>query len=595
MYKTSIHKVSAWRFQDNLKTKFSTVISNIRNKAITDEILKENNQERNPVHNFTQHTFNNEINNILRKGANYIPLQEKTPESTIQEIKRDIYTAVKNYSSYITKLDTTSKGCNRTLNLNLNHPNFNNNSRTYLIDVLDRCQEISANQGINCNTCDAVANQELQLIKTLADKPDIIINTADKNLGLSINTTEWYIKEYFRQVKDDKVYCKIPYEKLNAIIHEGIQNLTILHGKYTGYTELRNYDLNILIQRNIDSVHIPTLNITPKVHKLHQGASPDNESELKGRPIVNGFATLNTEPSQLLGKIFSNCLHECICKAASENIISPIIASSKEVKDRLSRLSFSKYKLDNIYFITFDFSSLYTSIKTWTVFDTIHFLGAFLKLDKPLINLMKDLFNFIKQNAYFTVANTLLFLQKEGFAMRSYDSADGANLVLFKSEYNYYMLQNSKLKAHIIEFFRFIDDGSMIICIDFEDIKHFLTTVASYYPKELEIEFKVSKFNTNFLDLTYGIGAETYCNDKCYYRVYQKPFNAYSYTNYTSNHPKGVFKGIIATECHRYRNFSCNEKEYKHICNLFRKVLKKMQLPCIFHSKAYAILPSRYK
>ena len=177
------------------------------------------------------------------------------------------------------------------------------------------------------------------------------------------------------------------------------------------------------------------------MHKLHQGASPDNESELKGRPIVNGFATLNTEPSQLLGKIFSNCLHECICKAASENIISPIIASSKEVKDRLSRLSFSKYKLDDIYFITFDFSSLYTSIKTWTVFDIIHFLGAFLKLDKPLKNLMKDSFNFIKQNAYFTVANTLLFLQKEGFAMRSYDSADGANLVLFKSEYSVIYLQ----------------------------------------------------------------------------------------------------------------------------------------------------------
>ena len=144
------------------------------------------------------------------------------------------------------------------------------------------------------------------------------------------------------------------------------------------------------------------------------------------------------------------------------------------------------------------------------------------------------------------------------------------------------MLQNSKLKTHIIEFFRFIDDGSMIICIDFEDIKHFLTTVASYYPKELEIEFKGSKFNTNFLDLTYGIGAETYCNDKCYYRVYQKPFNAYSYTNYTSNHPKGVFKGIIATEYHRYRNFSCNEKEYKHICNLFWKRLKKCNYPASF-------------
>ena len=42
------------------------------------------------------------------------------------------------------------------------------------------------------------------------------------------------------------------------------------------------------------------------------------------------------------------------------------------------------------------------------------------------------------------------------------------------------MLQNNKLKAGIIEFFRFIDDGNMIIYIDFEYIKSFLTSVASY-------------------------------------------------------------------------------------------------------------------
>ena len=98
----------------------------------------------------------------------------------------------------------------------------------------------------------------------------------------------------------------MPYEKLHAIIHEGIQNHILLHDKYTGCTEQWNYDLNILTQRDTDNVHIPTLNITPKVHKLHQRASHDNENELKGRPIINSFATLNTEPSQLLYKFLAN-------------------------------------------------------------------------------------------------------------------------------------------------------------------------------------------------------------------------------------------------------------------------------------------------
>ena len=73
-----------------------------------------------------------------------------------------------------------------------------------------------------------------------------------------------------------------------------------------------------------------------------------------------------------------------------------------------------------------------------------------------------------------------------------------------------------------------------------------LEEFASYYPKDLEIEFKVSKFQTNFLDLSFGI----YTEGKCYYRVYPKPFNTYSYKNFSSNHLPDIFKGIITTECH---------------------------------------------
>ena len=58
-------------------------------------------------------------------------------------------------------------------------------------------------------------DHEFQSIKLLAIKPDIIINMAEK-IGSSINTTGWYIKDYFRQQNDDQVYCEIPYEKLNT-------------------------------------------------------------------------------------------------------------------------------------------------------------------------------------------------------------------------------------------------------------------------------------------------------------------------------------------------------------------------------------------
>ena len=120
--------------------------------------------------------------------------------------------------------------------------------------------------------------------------------------------------------------------------------------------------------------------------------------------------------------MFHKCLLDLITVFGKETTHCPIVDSSKQVVNRLSQINLNGYNPDCIYFVTFDFSSLYTSIKTWTVCVTIHFLGAILKLEKSKINLMKGLFNFIKQNAYFTVANKELYLQKEGFAMGSYDS-----------------------------------------------------------------------------------------------------------------------------------------------------------------------------
>ena len=322
-----------------------------------------------------------------------------------------------------------------------------------------------------------------------------------KNLGFSINHTQWYINEYQRQLADTGVYHKKAYADIENIIRIGHRDLNEIKDKYNCPQITEKYNLNILGSRNIEDIKLPTLNIMPKVHKLKNKASKENEHELKGRPIVNGFTTINTEPSKLLGEIFHKCLLDLVAVFDKENIHCPIVDSSKQVVNRLSQVNLNGYNPDCIYFVTFDFSSLYTSIKTWTVCDTIHFLGAILKLGKGEINLMKDLFKFIKQNAHFTVANKELYLQKEGFAMGSYDSCDGANLVLLKAEY--FMLQNKRIRNIILDFFRFIDDGSMVIHIDPNEINEFIACIAYYYPKELEIEFSVTKFKTVFLDLTY--------------------------------------------------------------------------------------------
>ena len=107
----------------------------------------------------------------------------------------------------------------------------------------------------------------------------------------------------------------------------------------------------------------------------------------------------------------------------------------------------------------------------------------------------------------------------------------------------------------------------------------------SFYPKELEIEFKVTKFKTEFLDITYGLGYESYAQNKFHYRIYQKPFNAYAYLNFDSNHHSSIFKGIIKTACHRYKYLSCNKEAYNHTCKLFQIRLKRCGYSELFIKK----------
>ena len=100
-----------------------------------------------------------------------------------------------------------------------------------------------------------------------------------------------------------------------------------------------------------------------------------------------------------------------------------------------------------------------------------------------------------------------------------------------------------------------------------------------YYPSELEITFTVKKIQTQFLDIYYGIGYSTFTDGRIYTSIYQKPYNANTYIHYSSSHPKHFFKGVISTECHRYRTRSSNALEYNAICKLFSIRLHRCGYP----------------
>ena len=101
-----------------------------------------------------------------------------------------------------------------------------------------------------------------------------------------------------------------------------------------------------------------------------------------------------------------------------------------------------------LYFVSSDFSSMYTSIDNNTVIDSFLFLRNHLDIDTCKINLMLDFFNYIKHNVYFHIEFKRLFLQKQDLAVGSYDSTDIAHLVLFTSEIR--LLKFSRIANRIL-------------------------------------------------------------------------------------------------------------------------------------------------
>ena len=168
--------------------------------------------------------------------------------------------------------------------------------------------------------------------------------------------------------------------------------------------------------KSLSDIRLPSLNLLPKPHILKKNKpSPKNKHLLKSRPIVNGFNTVITHPSKLLSKLVKIFLNKLRHEFSDTHVL---VNSSVEVVNQLDKIRIDPYGM-RLHFVSFDFSSLYTSISNNTVFESFSFLERHLDIDVCTINLMFDLFNYIKHNAYFHIGFKCLFLQKQCLAKGS--------------------------------------------------------------------------------------------------------------------------------------------------------------------------------
>ena len=86
---------------------------------------------------------------------------------------------------------------------------------------------------------------------------------------------------------------------------------------------------------------------------------------------------INKEPSKLLAEMFDDCLLRLSEKFQEKDMKISIVKSSKQVVERCTLINMQNYNWDNIYFISFDFSSLYTAIKNGQFLTQFTFLAPY--------------------------------------------------------------------------------------------------------------------------------------------------------------------------------------------------------------------------
>ena len=517
------------------------------------------------VHNFTTLNINAKITDLLNHGPNYIPTM------TIFDINRQKKQQLTNIVKQIT--NTSSKRSTfQPIYLGVNNPQLDLETKIQSIDTIDEITKLTQENG-SITKPDNLISEIMKELVQLSNRKDIVINIADKNMGFIINNTTWYIQELSRQLSDTATYIEICNCDQNDIIQISISNLNKLRQKY----ERLYVDKNIITRMTIqpkETIKLPSLNLLPKIHKLKNLQGNNLEQNLKGRPIVNGFQFTTSKISRILNDYMINIHDNFKILFEQERISFPCIANSDQLISELEKLpTFDFIDLNNIWFITFDFESLYTNVTRKYVIECLEFAKQTFDIDDMDYEFIIDLYNFMQNNSFFHIGNKKFFRQINGLTMGSYDAQLTSNNVLLNHEFK--LLQDPIMKSSIINYSRYIDDGFCIVYGSETDILQTINCMKTYLPSDINIEFNVQKFKINFLDLWITIDYDSYINGKISHHIFQKEFNTYAYVHRTSNHHPSIFRSLYMTECIRYERKSSNFIEFKHMKSLLEHRLRK--------------------
>lgn len=412
---------------------------------------------------------------------------------------------------------------------------------------------------------------ERMFVQRLMTDSTITIKPADKNLGMVMVDTSWYVAELTRMLSDKITYrpikevtfgpkgkpIRFDVTKLKDDLMSQMKRLITRHRVTLTdwHPEFSDQAVRFLESKVPKSTAvIPEIYLLIKVHKLAT-------SGLCGRPIVPSTSWITTPASILLDHL----LQEIVRKAG----ITWIVKDTKSLVNELERTVLPQ----NGVFITADISSLYTNIDTK---EGLAMMKQFLiEQEVPMMRreLLMDLLEFVMNNSYLSFQGQV-FHQIDGTAMGTAAAPIYANIFVYMKERSCVGKYTQLNLLHLYR--RLLDD--VLAYVDRSLVGQFARELNQLHPK-LKFDVVTHDDHAIFLDLHIHKGVRFREHGIVDLKVHQKAMNLYLYIPFNSFHTEASKRSFIQAELIRYIRNTSSYEDYVHLKHIFYQRLRDRGYP----------------
>ena len=521
------------------------------------------------LHNLTNKILTEDEQLALCQGPNMIvprPASKQSREAAAVHIKSSIEKVIRSIQLRILFSETPSKipSPYRVPNPGFDpspHVQLEPLVHDYIKKLRDRVDKYLASQAFkntHLSTGNRVPSSIVAAWRCLLDNPDIRICKADKNLGLCLVDTTWYVGECLRHLNDHCTYHRVDWEDKDQITTTVLQGLNSILEAYNTPTEMKKY-----IEQDYDHGKVLSLcgfYILPKIHK---------PGPLKGRPICPNPHT----PLYYASKYLHSRLKPFMLSA------STYLKCSLDFIRQLSTLSVPA----TCYIITADVESLYPSIpindETFSLIRELLMTECHdpdMCMKEKEIPFIMHLLEYVLSHNYVSFQGKI-FRQISGTAMGTPVAVTFACLFMRALETNAHKTAIAQGITPPLLIKRYIDDYCFIFHCH-ESAPSYLSLINNMHPN-IRLNYTTSFDTTTneeravpFLDL------EIFKVPQSHFlltRLYRKPQNAYLYLLPWSFHPPHIFANFIKSELTRIRTACSLDEDCTASRHFFRQRLKE--------------------